>query len=156
METCAEFITHGWVERRTADWGLQGNTMVAVWLHFAGLLPAPVESEERGQLPMKPCVQGSLPAAACDDTVTSIKPQRSSFKRVAFSGAAEVVWVQRAESKRHRSQWVKWHKIKKQTLGIKTTCSKNALVKVNLSAAVSACCVVFGRSLTVCGDIKSD
>lgn len=53
--------------------------MVAVTLHFAGLLPAPVESEERGQLPMKPCVQGSLPAAACDDTVTSIKPQRSSF-----------------------------------------------------------------------------
>lgn len=92
--------------------------MVAVSLHFAGLLPAPVESEERGQLPMKPCVQGSLPAAACDDTVTSIKPQRSSFKRAAFSGAAEVVWVQ-PESKRHRSQWVKWNKIKSKHLKLK-------------------------------------
>lgn len=49
------------------------------------LLPASVDREQGGQLPISPCAQRSSPVVSCDYTVTSIRPQRRGW-RVAGSG----------------------------------------------------------------------
>lgn len=86
------------------------------------LLPASVDREQGGQLPISPCAQPSSPVVSCDYTVTSIRPQRRG-RRVAGSGVCR--------------GWRGFDLSLTKTLHIKNTCSQFMTVYIHISAATT-------------------